>query len=104
MDLLQNLKGRGQRFDKNGLLIRDIVGDLMEVGDRQRHVVGEGAVSTDDAHALALPAMLMQAAPAERAQTAADVDLAYDSLSDPGLHLPGALTTVPTNSWPSTPR
>ena len=36
----------------------DGVGHGMEIGKRQRHEVGNYPVATDDAHALALPAML----------------------------------------------
>ena len=80
------------------------VGHRVQVRDRQRQVLGEGAVAADDAEHGALLAVRAPSRPAGRARAAGRVDLADDAPADPLGRAGAAARRAPTNSWPGTPR
>ncbi len=65
IQLIEDLAGRGERFDEDGFLIADIYRNDVEIFQRQGEIFGKCAVMCHDAKHRAAGAMRLQAAPAE---------------------------------------
>ena len=81
--LLLHLERGGQRLREDGDLVGHAVGHRVQVRDRQRQELGEGAVAAADAEDGPRRAVRAPARPAGRARAAARVDLADHPAADP---------------------
>ncbi len=84
VDLLEDLERRSQRLGEHGRLVGDGVRHRVEVGERQRHVLGVGAVASGDAEHRPRFAVGRPRVEARLAGAADGVDLADDAAPDPG--------------------
>jgi len=78
--LLPDPQSGGQRFCKDGLVVRHSVGDDMKVIDRERKKLGERTSAVDDPQDGAAAAVMRFSPSALRARTTDGVDFAHDSL------------------------
>jgi len=78
-DLRWNLVRRGNRLGKHRHLVRERVGNGVQIGLRYRDLVGERAVVVEDAEHRAVRAVRLQAGLAGVAALACAVDLADDT-------------------------
>jgi hypothetical protein len=82
-DFVEDVQGGRQRLREDGGLVADVVRDRVQVRDRQRQLLGERAVPSDQPeHGPAL-AVAPASGPARRARPADRVDLARDAPADP---------------------
>src|SRR5579872_6272675 len=82
IQLLEDLEGRGQRLDKNSFEITDLGRNPVEIGDRERQILGKGARAVQDADHSAVRTVALYAAPAPVALPAPDIDLAAHPVPD----------------------
>src|SRR5206468_5151195 len=90
-NLLPNLEGGRERLGEDSRLVGDAGGHLVQVRERQREALREGAVTAADAEHVAPLAVRPAAGEARRAPAAGHVDLAHYPPSHPFLGAHGGL-------------
>ena len=83
VDLFQNAQGRGQGFNKDGLVIWQGSGHTVQIGHGHGQIVGKGPVPVIDAQGSPIWAVVGQTLLAQSAFTAAVVDLADHPTAQP---------------------
>src|SRR4030095_7696866 len=80
--LLQNLKGSGEGFRKDGLFIANSCRHNMQIGDRHRDEFGESSVGSENSHDTSRWTVAAKPAMAIVAPAAGEVDFADNALMD----------------------
>src|SRR4029453_843141 len=80
--LLQNLKGSGEGFRKDGLFIANTCRHKMQIGDRHGDEFGESSVSSENSHDTSRWTVAAKPALAIVAPAAGEVDFADNALMD----------------------
>jgi hypothetical protein len=81
-NLLQNLECSGEGLDKNSGFVGDAIGNHVQVALRQSHVLGKGAVPSNETEDSPAFAVTGESGTAAGALPAADVDLSADPPAD----------------------
>ena len=105
-NLFTNLERRRQRFDKDRLLIGQPIRHDMKISDRQRQIIGKGAIPVNNAQALPVATMFTQPTATEIAVAAANVEFANHTSANPhvvawrGHHFPNKFVAQDTSVAP----
>jgi threonine synthase len=82
-DLIENLAGRGERFDENRMFGGDLARYAMQIAHRQRQEFAKSAGMFYDPEHSALGTMTPQPSLAPLAGSASQIDLTHHALADP---------------------